>query len=348
VAILVTCQCGQQFQTSDQNAGRRARCPECGRELIIPKPAAAPDEPDFVGLEPVAKAFPPGETATSGKAIASLLLGLSSFLCMFVTGIPAIILGSSAQGDIRRSGGRITGGGMATAGIVLGAVGCSLMTFSVLIALLLPAVQAAREAARRAQCVNNMKQIGLAMHNFHSQRNTFPPAAITDRQGRPLLSWRVAILPYIEQDSLYQQFHLDEPWDSPHNLTLLRQMPQTYACPSQPNLAGTGNTTYQVVVGPNTMFTGNPKGVRLQDVTDGTSNTILVGEASRPVPWTAPQDIDMAAGAPMFGLGSKHPGGFNVLFADGSVRFIKTSIAGIVLHNLLTRAGGEVISTSSF
>src|SRR2546421_2830108 len=90
---------------------------------------------------------------------------------------------------------------------------------AVLIALLLPAVQSAREAARRAQCTNNLKQIAIAMHNFHNQRSHFPAAAITDKQGQPLLSWRVAILPYLgdEEAALYQKFHLHEPWDSPHN-----------------------------------------------------------------------------------------------------------------------------------
>ncbi len=100
-------------------------------------------------------------------------------------------------------------------------------------ALLLPAVQAAREAARRAQCVNNLKQIGLALHNYHDTTNGFPAAAITSKDGKPLLSWRVAILPYIEQQELYNQFHLNEPWDSPHNKTLIARMPVAYNCPSR-------------------------------------------------------------------------------------------------------------------
>src|SRR6202789_1676353 len=104
---------------------------------------------------------------------------------------------------------------------------------AVLIALLLPAVQAAREAARRAQCVNNLKQIGLAMHNYHSANDAFPMPAITDKDGKPLLSRRVAILPYIEKQELYNKFKLEEPWDSPHNKALLKEMPTTYLCPSQ-------------------------------------------------------------------------------------------------------------------
>src|SRR5271166_372859 len=96
---------------------------------------------------------------------------------------------------------------------------------AMLIALLLPAVQAAREAARRAQCTNNLKQIALAMHNYASANNCFPPAATYTRDGKPLLSWRVLILPYLEQASLYNQFHLDEAWDSPNNKPLGDRMP---------------------------------------------------------------------------------------------------------------------------
>jgi prepilin-type processing-associated H-X9-DG protein len=331
VPILVTCRCGSQFQTSDANAGRRAKCPDCGQELVIPKPEA-PLMPEEVGVEKV----DPGATAVSGKAVASFVLGVMSMVCIFFTGLPAVILGCIGLSDINRSRGRLTGGWMAITGIVLGCLGSSV----VMLALLLPAVQSAREAARRAQCTNNLKQIGLAMHNWHSVRNAFPPAAIRDKQGRPLLSWRVAILPYIEQESLFNQFHLDEPWDSPHNLGLLPLMPKTYQCPSEPQKPG--YSTYEVVVGPETMFTGD-KPVSLMSITDGTSNTIMVGESTKSVPWTAPDDLPLDPNVPLFGLSSRHPGGFNAAFADGSVRFIKSTIAQTALRSLLSRAGGEVV-----
>jgi len=93
---------------------------------------------------------------------------------------------------------------------------------------MLPAVESAREAARRAQCTNNLKQIALAMHEYHDMNNTFPAPAIADKQGKPLLSWRVAILPYLDQKPLYSKFKLDEPWDGPNNKALLKEMPSTY------------------------------------------------------------------------------------------------------------------------
>ncbi|MCL4191413.1 MAG: DUF1559 domain-containing protein, partial [Thermoguttaceae bacterium] len=101
-------------------------------------------------------------------------------------------------------------------------------TIGVLVALLLPAVQAAREAARRSQSMNNLKQIGLAMHNYYDSYRTLPAQANYDPQGKPLLSWRVQLLPFLEQQALYAQFHQDEPWDSAHNKTLIDKMPPVY------------------------------------------------------------------------------------------------------------------------
>lgn len=329
MAIVVTCRCGGQFQTADENAGRKAQCPSCGQPLIVPKPGLLPDD----ALEPF-----DSHTVTSGKAIASLILGLFSLLCSIFTGIPAIILGVLGLNDVNSSRGRITGGWMAITGIVLGGLGSTFVA----IALLLPAVQAAREAARRAQCTNNLKQIALAMHNNLSATNRFPAQAIRAKDGKPLLSWRVAILPYIGEQTLYNAFHLDEPWDSPNNMALVGRIPPVYRCPSEPDQTS-GNTTYQVVVGPKTMFTGGD-GVKIDEIPDGTSNTILVVESARPVPWTAPDDIPYDPSLPFAGFGSKHPGGCNIALADGSVRFLKRSVLPGVITSLLTRAGGEIVS----
>ena len=217
-------------------------------------------------------------------------------------------------------------------------------TSGVLVGLLLPAVQAAREAARRAQCVNNLKQVGLAMHNYASVHGAFPAPAITDKQGKALLSWRVAILPYLDQKGLYNKFKLDEPWDSPHNKPLLMEMPSTFLCPSRAAVEPF-TTTYQVFTGRGALFEEG-KGTKVADVTDGTTNTIMAVEADRAVSWTKPDDLpfDPAAPPSLFGAASNHPGGFNVLFADGSVRFIKTSISVQTFRALITRAGGEVVN----
>jgi prepilin-type processing-associated H-X9-DG protein len=339
MSILVTCVCGKQFQTDEKNAGRQARCPDCGHELIIP----SGKEPM---LEPVEFAGDAGPSGTSGMAVASLFLGLSSIVCMALTGLPAIILGVMANSEIRKSKGRLRGGGLAATGIVTGAIGTTLVGFAVLLALLLPAVQAAREAARRAQCVNNLKTIALAMHNYESAHGHFPPAAITDKDGKPLLSWRVAILPDMGMSDLYSRFHLDEPWDSPHNKALLAEMPSTFRCPSDVNGAGS-DTGYQVYVGKGTMFE-NPAGETLMTVTDGMANTILVVESKKEGPWTNPDWLPFATNQPVDPPTSYHPGGANVSMADGSVRFLKTGLPELILRALITRNGGEIVPASSF
>jgi prepilin-type processing-associated H-X9-DG protein len=338
VAITISCECGTEFQTSDDNAGRRARCPDCGRDLIIPPPGTPAEKP--MAPHGAMEIAPAGEERTSGKAITSLVLGICSFFCCLFTGLPAVIVGILGLNDIRASHGRVKGEGMAITGMVLGILGC--FASLILPALLLPAVQAAREAARRAQCTNNLRQIGLALHNYHAAYNAFPPAVIADKDGKPLLSWRVAILPYIERNDLYGQFHLDEPWDSPHNSALVAQMPVAFRCPSELR-AGPGATSYQVYVGPDTLLDEN-HGVAINEVTDGTANTIAVVESATPVPWTKPDGLPYHKGQPVVRPGSMHPGGANALFADGSVRFLKQSLSEQTLRALITRDAGEVIA----
>jgi prepilin-type processing-associated H-X9-DG protein len=221
-------------------------------------------------------------------------------------------------------------------------------TAAVVIALLVPSVRSSWEASRRVQCVNNLKQIALAMHNYHAATNAFPRPAILDEKGKPLLSWRVAILPYIDQKELYDKFKRDEPWDSPHNKSLLKEMPPTYGCPIR-TAAEPFTTTYRVLVGQGALFERD-QDIGVADVTDGTSNTIMVVEAKEAVPWTKPDDLsfDPAAVPSLGGAGSSHPGGFNASMADGSVRFFKSTINLNTFRALITRAGGEVIRADAF
>ena len=161
----------------------------------------------------------------------------------------------------------------------------------VLSGLLLPAVQAARESARQMQSSNNLRQIMLAMHNFHDANGRFPAQAIAQGEGNPLLSWRVAILPYLGEQALYDQFHLDEPWDSAHNIELLEQMPEFFRNPSNPPTAGM--TTYLVPMGKGVGLSS--EGLKIQQITDGTSNTLAVLDVDPQfgVPWTKPDDLDI-------------------------------------------------------
>jgi Protein of unknown function (DUF1559) len=221
-------------------------------------------------------------------------------------------------------------------------------TGAVLVALVAPAVQSSLETARRVQCASNLKQIALAMHNYHASNNVFARPATRDEKGQPLLSWRVAILPYLEQQELYDKFKLKEPWDSPHNKELLKEMPLVYRCPIRGRVAPF-TTNYRVFVGKGALFEKD-QDVGLADVTDGRPNTLMVVEAKEPVPWTKPDDLsfDPAAAPSLYGAGSPHPGGFHGSMANGSVRFFKNTIDLNVFRALITRAAGEIVARGTF
>jgi hypothetical protein len=330
LAIFVSCQCGARFQTRDENAGRRAACPECDRELVIPEPKPLTED-DRAALERLG-------TVTSGRATASLILGVLSLVLLFFTGVPAIVLGWLGIRDIRQGRGRIRGAGMALAGIILGLVGSTVISMGAL----KPAVVFLIERSHVNTCREQLRRIGQAMRSYHEEHGSFPAATIRDAKGQPLLSWRVSLLPYLgpECAALYGRFHLDEPWDGPNNGLLLRQMPDVYRCPTG------GGTTYQVVIGPGTMFTGL-KPLRSSDASDGTATTILVGESATPVPWTSPEDIPYDPSLAACGLGSAHPGEFNVLLVDGSVQSLPKTISRWTMQSLLSRDGGEYLFRSS-
>ena len=129
----------------------------------------------------------------------------------------------------------------------------------ILIALLLPAVQSARESARLMQCTNNLRQIGLALHNYHEVYGSFPPAYVADESGRPIHSWRTLILPYLDQPTLYKEYRFDEPWDGPHNSQLLDVILRIYRCPVEARQHDRESpearmTNYLAVIGPRTAF----------------------------------------------------------------------------------------------
>ncbi|MCM2370893.1 DUF1559 domain-containing protein [Aporhodopirellula aestuarii] len=218
----------------------------------------------------------------------------------------------------------------------------SVATTGVLVGLLLPAVQAARQAARRMSSSNNIKQIMLAMHNYHSAYRQLPKSAITDDDGKPLLSWRVAILPFIEEQALYQKFHLDEPWDSEHNLPLAKELPAVYQSPGV--TLGPGMTVMQAVVGEDMGMRPLEK-TAFRDFLDGLSNSALILEvnAEAAVIWSKPEDIEIDKANPLQHLGKLREGGFHIGMADGAVRFFTNSTGPEFFLRLLTRAGKETI-----
>ncbi len=211
-----------------------------------------------------------------------------------------------------------------------------------------PSVGPARPHISRRQSQKNLMQIGLALHMHHDNQDGFPPAASTDKDGKPLLSWRVAILPYIEQLALYNEFRHNEAWDSPHNKALLKRMPRTYGLAALIDGESCG-TYYQVFAGTGTVFEG-PKGPKLGLITnfDGTSNTFMVVEAAEPVPWTKPADVAYDDQKPVPKLGGLFPDGFHAVFCDRSVRFVKKNIPDAALHSLIGYKDGMVINVQPF
>jgi hypothetical protein len=297
----------------------------------------------------------PVSQSASGKAIASLVLGIASFCLMFITGLPAILLGALALMDISRSGGKRGGTGLAIAGIVLGVIGT--MWTCIGVALLLPAVQAAREAARRMESSNNLRLIGIAMHQYHDTYKAFPLTGSNDPEHGVQLSWRVRILPFLEQSPLHDQFDYNEAWDGPSNLPLLDSMPDVFRSPNMP--AGDSKTIYLAVVAPDNidlrdsavradlpMFFGDPpQSTSIRDVIDGTSYVIMIVEADmdQAVPWTKPDDWIFDPLNPRRGLGNLRPMGFLALFADGSVHFIGADLNDQTVRYLLSRTDGNSV-----
>jgi prepilin-type processing-associated H-X9-DG protein len=225
---------------------------------------------------------------------------------------------------------------------------------AMLIAYLLPSVQAAREAARRMACTENLSRIGVAMATYHQVYQSYPPAYVADKDGTPMHSWRVLILPFLGEDALYAEYRFDEPWDSPHNQSLTFRMPIVYHCPT--SAAGPGLTNYATIVGPHAF--GNGRSPRtLSDLKDGSKNTIIVAEcAGAGINWLEPRDLltddikRINGDAPMSrnahpSITSDHPGGAHVLFGDGAVGFLDQNVPPDTLKAILSIDGDEAIGT---
>ncbi|MBT4867266.1 MAG: DUF1559 domain-containing protein [Planctomycetaceae bacterium] len=197
-----------------------------------------------------------------------------------------------------------------------------LAIIAILIVMLLPVTRSAGPAARRSTCKNNLKQIGLAMHNYADVYGDFPPAYTVDEDGNRLHSWRTLILPYLDQQPLYERLDLSKPWDDPANAEAFETSVYSYRCPSADSAET--HTTYLAVV-TRMSFIRPTKPRPFSEITDEFGETLMVIEVDpeNAVHWMSPMDSDETL---VFGLGPEsalpHEGGMHALFADGRVHFL--------------------------
>ena len=204
-------------------------------------------------------------------------------------------------------------------------------------------INSVRGAAYSAQTLNNMKQIALAIINYEATRGRLPAAATMTSDRKPGLSWRVSILPFLEQDNLYKQFRRNEPWDSPHNKALVERMPKVFQSPG--SSLDEGYTNYLAVRTPDSIIVEGAKGIRMRDIRDGTSKTISFVEVddTHASIWTKPDDYEWDEQQPFAGIGNIWSGRFYAAFGDGRVEKIFTSTSPADLGAMFTRNGGEPV-----
>ncbi len=278
---------------------------------------------------------------------------LSTIFCCLPTGIVSIVYASQVNsllsvGSFQKAQ-KAAGAAKiwALVSVFLGLI--PLLPF--LIALFLPAVSSVRSTARDLQNVNNLKQMAIAMHSYAAVHNDQLPAPFTvNEDGERLHSWRVAILPFIEEEELYKQIRLDEPWDSEWNKQFHDKCPKIFQNPLV-ELAP-DETTYAVVVGENTAFPGS-EGIKLKDISDGLSNTGMITERS-PVCWMDP-DSDIPFEEAIEGVNyspdgirSYHMNRFTIALCDGSCTRVSVDVSDDFIRKLFDRQDGEDVDTTDY
>jgi hypothetical protein len=370
MTIAVRCPgCGAKYRVSESAAGKSLRCksPGCGEQFSVPEVVA--DEDDFASNLDEAAAdigqplpapvpastpkktparrqkrtsAPRGPVAISELASVSRVLGISSILFSGFTGLPAVVLGIIALVRIHRSHGRLQGTGMAVTGIGFGCLAPALV-----FALIYPAVQARREAAWRLISGNNLKAIGLALQNYHDTNQGFPPGAIADKAGLEHHGWQAPLLPYVEELEVYKQVDFNVPWNDPKNRVPMQTQVATYLSPGITEIKDAAGYALTHYAGNSHLFRTN-RAFRISEITDGTVNTILAGEAAGNFqPWGHPENCrdpgnGIGTGPDSFGRPHFPPvAGF--VMCDGSVRFLSRNIDPAVLKALATPAGHETV-----
>jgi hypothetical protein len=325
--IEFTCDCGNSLSTDETNRGKAIICPACGKQRPVPDDAEA-----RVTAEPPTRPMGYTEEERPGRT-------------RRLDDEPEHRRRAAEPPKSRALFYTMIGLGVAAA------VGC---VFCVPVLLLFPAVQKIREAAARMQSTNNLHQLGLAMHNYESAYDHFPLAytVLNSQPGgapQPGMSWRAQLLPYLEQQPIYMQIQPQQPWDSPGNQLVQSTVVKTYQQPGDPKTST--QTYYQVFVTvrgkkPHSAFNDptdeHPK-VKLTDITDGASKTILIAESPTSVPWLKPQDMTFDPDQPPPPLGYHFVAGSLILMGDGAVKTVPKNENPATIKALITRDGNEQI-----
>lgn len=307
--------CGKGYKVGDEKAGKKIKCRQCAAPVKIPEPDVEDFSEDWEEEEYVPQ--PRRRTRSKPKQQSKKKSSSGSNQSLVIVGC---VVGTLVVGGIGfflfssdKPGGGLVNSNKSNAGDT-------------------PQV--------KKSAVENMQEIGRAFQNFHESFTRFPPGDVHLIDGKPLLSWRVHMLPFLGQAELYKQFNLKEPWDSPQNKALISKMPVVFESDgvSQP-----GSTSIMTFSGKGTPFTGGP-GPRMRKFTDGTSNTILFVQAGpdKAVPWTQPVDLPLNAANPISSLGqSANNGEFLCTLADGAVKKISSGTPAQVLKNAIQPDDGN-------
>ena len=335
MAYLFTCShCQTQTMVDDRYSGRSGRCVSCGQPIRLP---------DFGNSDPRGgnsrgDAHQPGDRApvsdvglsgrwSSGRPLSRHWFSkhwISAIVTLVVVGV---VIGLGITG--------VRFGGEATARV--------------------------REGRIRAATIRNLEDVAAAMRAYAADHGHFPDPAIRDADGNPLLSWRVLLLPYLGEETLYRRFDLTEPWDAPQNLAAAESMPAIYRHPATPSRGGRFGgggpeiAAYYLVTGVDTIFP--PAGPLAEDqIRDGADKTLLLLEATPVggVAWTEPIDLETSRlRGPLNRGGDQSPGGLTeggvaMATVDGRGRFLPESAGGRTFRALLTPAGGEAVDDDVF
>ncbi|WP_417377796.1 DUF1559 domain-containing protein [Gimesia sp.] len=325
-------QCGKNYKVSDDKAGKKVKCRQCDASVRIPELEVDDFSEDWEEPEYEAPARRRKSSASrnqsKSKSRKKTATGSNQTLLIAGGAVALILIGGGLFFMLSSSK---SGGGLFKS-----------ITDKVDVVVNSQLDKSGSNAGSRsaASDIDNMKKIGRAFHNFHDSFTRFPPADAHLVDGKPLLSWRVHMLPFLGQKTLYQRFNLDEAWDSPHNSALLNQMPDIYQAEG---VNQAGYTPIMTFSGEGTPFTGG-RGPQIRKFTDGATNVILcvLAGADKAVPWTQPVDLPFNQANPVSVLGQTSRGAFLCIMADGSIKKIPAGIAPQTLKNAIQHNDGNV------